>query len=140
MYQALFCLIFISIVVYIIYDKHTKDNYTSAQPPPPLSNVITQYGRPIAGIDCTSDCPSDAYYGYPRYPIYDLGYGNDYRHGYRNDYRHGYRHNRNDYRHGYRHDLGYRNDYRHEARHGGLHGSLYEYNGHIGHTGGHGGY
>ena len=72
MYQALFCLIFISIVVYIIYDKHTKDNYTSAQPPPPLSNVITQYGRPIAGIDCTSDCPSDAYYGYPRYPIYDL--------------------------------------------------------------------
>ena len=135
MYQALFCLIFISIVVYIIYDKHTKDNYTSAQPPPPLSNVITQYGRPIAGIDCTSDCPPDAYYGYPRYPIYDLGYRNDYR----NDYRHG----RNDYRHyrnDYRHDLGYRNDYRHGLhgglhRHGGLHG--YEY---TGHTGGHSGY
>jgi hypothetical protein len=135
MYQALFCLIFISIVVYIIYDKHTKDNYTSAQPPPPLSNVITQYGRPIAGIDCTSDCPPDAYYGYPRYPIYDLGYRNDYRHnlGYRNDYRHDlgyrndYRHDRNDYRHG-------RNDYSH-----GLHGGLHRYE-HTGHTGGHSGY
>lgn len=67
------------ILIYIIFkDRHTHDNYTSAQPPPPFSNVVTEYGRPIAGIDCTSECPPDAYFRYFNYPIYNYENGLGY--------------------------------------------------------------
>ena len=89
-------LLIICLIVYLLIKKtYTKDSYTSAQPPPPLSNQVspnivysygsqipypTPYTHPILGVDCADDSCID-YFPYGRFnPIYNgslqyAGYG-----------------------------------------------------------------
>ena len=89
-------------VAYYVYNNHRIiDRYTSPQPPQPFQTNVSQiqpymsYEHPIQGIDCTSDCPSDAviaggnYYYLDGYPVnygygrggYGYGYGHSHGHG-----------------------------------------------------------
>ena len=79
-------------IVYYVYTNHVVDHYTSAQPPPPFQTNVSEiqpymsYEHPIQGIDCTSDCPTDAvvaggnYYYLDGYPV-TYGYDRPYSHG-----------------------------------------------------------
>ena len=70
------------LVLYLLFPKHSKDTYTSAQPPPPFSTQVStnivypdnaQIRRPILGLDCANDhCPDpydDPYDGYDPYHV-----------------------------------------------------------------------